>query len=119
MNSSDRKVDERPEDFEARWASFVSFFNVVRAHNPVITGGFEREVHDTFFELLNAPGIKERELSLQLGVQVLKRAAASVNYPPLTAKDAGFVMFCFIAFGAVWVAPFTTSDEKVPPELLQ
>ena len=114
--NGDRKVDERPEDFEERWASFVAFFNTVRAHNPVISGGFEKEVSDHFFELLNSPGIKERELSLQLGVQVLKRAAAGT---PVTSKDAGFIMFCFIAFGAVWVAPFTTSDEKAPPELLQ
>jgi len=121
MNSSEKRDPlNRPEDFQERWEDFVAFFNTVRAHNPVVTGDFEKQVNDVFFELINTKDIEKKELTLQHGIQILKRACSIPNYTPLTARDVGFVMFCFVAFGAIWAAPRIKAPvEDLDPDLIQ
>jgi hypothetical protein len=86
---------DRPEDFEERWRSFVDFFNTVKTMFPVEKNPWMREVQDTFFDLLNMPSITNKRFSLAHGLTVLERVG-------MTSKDAGFVLFIFVVFGAVW-----------------
>ena len=108
INKPDHK---KPADWAERWTNFVRYWNLIRVENPVTDKDpYGKAANDVFFDLLNQPQSGEK-VNLRHAITVLERN----NVP---ARDAGFILFVLIVFGAVWgnagILPNIVPREEPP-----